>query len=186
MIPVSFVAEYAFCPRSAYYLLTDIPRYRDENEYIQNGRFVHQKVDKGYTFHKKAKKIVSSLHVFSEKFGLSGKVDYVEFFEDGEIVPVEIKRGKKRNSKMHQMQLALLGLCLKDMFPKLEVARGAVFFSGDRQKMWIPLTDDVLLAAVNLANEVNQKDQVGLDPRNFPMRKTLGCKGCCFYHLCYF
>src|SRR5690606_11586463 len=95
-LPLSFIAEYQYCPRSAFYLLTDAPRSRDENDYIQSGRAVHQKVDEGYVHSKETKKIKSSVKIYSEKYSITGKADILEFHENGEIIPVELKRGKQR------------------------------------------------------------------------------------------
>jgi len=184
-LPLSFIAEYEYCPRSAYYLLTEAPRLRDENNFIQSGRQAHEKVDEGYKSSKPLKKIETSVSIFSEEFHISGKADILEFHQNGEIIPVELKRGKTRHNLTHQMQLALMALCLREMFPENKVERAAIFFTQDRHKEEIILSPELLEKAKILANTVFTKTNSGLDPRDFPRMKDDRCQGCCFYDFCY-
>lgn len=185
-LPLYAVAEYAYCPRSSFYVLTDTPKLNDENAFIQSGRSAHQKVDSGYTHAKGAKTVKSSFRVHSERLNIIGMIDVVEFYPDGRLIPVELKRGKKRVNKMHEIQLSLMALCLKEMFPNTEIAEGAIFFTEDRQKQKVPFTQALLKEAENIAQTVRENTSKDLIPANFPMQKDTRCHGCCFYDLCYF
>lgn len=184
-IPLSYMAEYSYCPRSTYHLLTEAPRVRDENAFIQSGRHAHQSVDAGYRYTKSAKTVESSLWVYSEHLRVRGKVDIVEFYSDQTLVPIEVKRGAFRENRMHVMQLSLMALCLKEMFPQYRVESGAVFYKGDRKKKTIVFTKDLLKEAEYLAQEVSRKIEGGVVPKNFPPSLDERCEGCCFCHLCY-
>jgi CRISPR-associated exonuclease Cas4 len=183
-LPLSFVAEYAYCPRSAYYLLVDAPRSRGENEYIVEGRVIHEKVDAGYVRHRGAKDVHASVSVHSDRYGLNGRVDVVEFADDA-IIPVEFKRGTSRINHFHEIQLALMGLCLREMYPDRKVDQAAVFFAADRVRREIPLTLELLDEAAGIALDVQSKTQKILQPRAFPAVLDDRCKGCCFYELCH-
>lgn len=185
-LPLSFIAEFEYCPRSAYYLITDAPKLRDENNFIQDGRELHQKVDDGYKFSKKTKKVESSIRIFSEKYFISGKIDIVEFHENNIIIPVELKRGKTRESSMHSIQIALSAICLKEIFPNAKIENGAIFFCEDRQKIEIILTDELIKKAQDIALFLKEKNSKALNPKDFPALKDSRCLGCCFYQLCYF
>lgn len=184
-LPLSYIAEYEYCPRSSYYLITNAPRLRDENDFIQDGRVQHKEVDEGYQISKKSKKILSSVKIFSEKYGISGKVDIVEFHGDKSIIPVEIKRGKCRESSMHNVQIALSAICLQEIFPGYKISFGAIFFKEDRQKITINLDENLLKKAQNLALHLKQKNQSSLNPKDFKPLKDHRCQGCCFKQLCY-
>jgi CRISPR-associated exonuclease Cas4 len=184
MIPLSYVAEYLYCPRSAYYLATDAPKYRDENLYIQSGRQVHLKVDQPYIRSKNSKKIKSSFRVFSDELGIIGKADVLEFLETS-IVPVEFKRGKIRNNDMHDFQIALIVLCLREMFPDYSIMNGFIFYAEDKKKREIKFTDRQLISYKKTAMDIVKNFETNLVPKSFPMHKGEGCKGCCFYDLCY-
>ncbi len=184
-LPLSFVAEYNYCPRSAFYLLTDAPKLRDENIFIQSGREAHQKVDDGYKASKSMKRVETSVRVFLEKLQISGKTDILEFYPNEEIVPVELKRGSSRINETHHAQLALMALCLKEMFPQKIITRGAIFFTQNRRREEVLFSSELLQKAYNLASEVYNKVQNGMNPKNFPTKKDQRCNGCCFYNLCY-
>ncbi len=185
MLPLSYVAEYTYCQRSAFYLLVDTNSvYRNENEYIQEGRLVHQKIDIGYAYAKAERRVESSFFVFSKALNILGKIDLVEFFED-KIVPIEVKRGIRRNNEMHTVQLILAALCLQEMFPAHRIEKGAIFFTGDRKRIEIEFDDHLIQKTLNLVYELNKKTDKILDPRNFKMQKGKICQGCCFYDLCH-
>lgn len=184
-IPLSFIAQYEYCPRSAYWLLTDAPRSRDENVFIQSGRQAHAKVDDGYSRTKGAITFNSSVKVFSEKFSIIGKIDVLEFHPNNEIIPIEFKRGKKRENLTHKIQLALAAICLKEMYPKSKIKRGGIFFTEDRHKMLFDFTDELLAEAKEIAENVTKKANSSLNPNDFKPCKDKRCQGCCFYDLCY-
>lgn len=185
MLPLSFIAEYAYCPRSAYYLFVDAPKSRDENQYIQSGRSVHQKSDAGYQASKSGKRVETAVRVFSRKFQISGKIDILEFYPNDEIMPVEIKRGRVRENYMHEIQLALMTMCLQENFPNKIINHAAIFFAQDRQRKEISMTTVLLKNAGLIVRELRDKINRGLYPKDFPMKKDARCIGCCFHNLCY-
>ena len=180
LIPLSFIAEYAYCPRSCYWLLTKAPRARDENIYIQDGRAGHSIVEKKYVRSRTLKRQESSMRVYSKRLNISGKVDVVEFYKNKDIIPVEFKRGARRKNKMHQMQLALAALCLREMFLDYTIKRGAIFFIGDKRRIETLLIKEILEQAEQLALEVSKNIDNGLRPQDFPALQGRRCKGCCF------
>jgi len=182
MIPLSFLAEFEYCPRSCFWKLTGHAQIGDENKFIADGNAAHRTVDQKYFRSKNSKKIESSVRIFSEKFGISGVIDVLEFLPKNEIIPVEFKRGKIRENKMHETQLALTAVCVREMFPDFVVKKGAIFFAGDRRKKEIVLTDAKISSAENLAREISKKELI---PQNFPAKKDARCDGCCFRELCF-
>jgi CRISPR-associated exonuclease Cas4 len=190
-LPLSFIAEYAYCPRSAYWLLTEAPRSRDENEFIQDGRGKHKVVDDGYVRSKNAKRIEASVRVFSEQHGISGKLDVLEFLsakKSGrlEIIPVEFKRGKTRENKMHMQQLNLAALCVVEMYPEAVVKTGVIYFIDDRRRVEKSITAETRASAAQLAAAVHNACRHAIDPQQFEMKKDGRCTGCCFHSLCYY
>ena len=65
-----------------------------------------------------------ALPIWSERLGLIGKCDVVEFWPDGTIYPVEYKHGPRKQRENDDLQLAAQTVCLSEMF-KVPVARGA-------------------------------------------------------------
>ncbi len=186
MNPLSFIAEYSYCPRSAFWLLTKAPRYRDENEYIQDGRDAHATLQEKYFRSNKEKSTQSEVRIFSENFHISGKIDVLEIYKSSkQIIPIEFKRGKTRVNHMHHMQLFLMAICLEEMLPNTTITKGGIFFTGDRKKQEIEITTENKNQAKHLAQTVWEKINKGVYPKDFPMQKDERCKGCCFWDLCY-
>lgn len=82
-------------------------------------------------------RIVRSLPLWSERLGLVGRADVVEFRPgpDGRETPypVDTKRGKRRPWENDDIQLCAQALCLEEMLG-VEVPRGAIFHAGSRRR----------------------------------------------------
>lgn len=80
-----------------------------------------------------------SLPVWSDRLGLVGKCDVVEFWPDGRIYPVEYKHGSKRAKPHDDLQLAAQAMCLEEMTGKI-VAHGAIYHHSSRRRREITVT----------------------------------------------
>lgn len=86
-----------------------------DNEHTAKGTILHKNADeRGYETVREAK-CLHALPLYSEKYGLNGKADIVEIRCD-EVIPVEYKKGKKREFDNDNIQLAAQALCLEEMF----------------------------------------------------------------------
>jgi hypothetical protein len=56
--------------------------------------------------------------LWSDRIGLIGKADLVEFHPDGSVFPVEFKHGPKRKHTHDDIQLAAQAMCLEEMLGK--------------------------------------------------------------------
>jgi CRISPR-associated exonuclease Cas4 len=83
-----------------------------------------------------------ALPLWSERLGLSGKADCVEFHEDGTVYPVERKLGKKRRRRPDDLQLCAQALCLEDMLG-LPVERGAIYSVKSRRRREVEFTPEL-------------------------------------------
>ncbi len=185
VLPIFGVATYTYCPRDCYYTLIDMarPQVQLENKNIQSGRAEHAIRDNGYTWYKKHQKILSSVRVYSDSFGLVGVADNLIFSQDGEITVVEAKRGGVRESKTHDIQLGLIGLCVNEMFPKNKKILLFKYFTESRKRIAVNFQESVE-EALAVLKEVRSKIDRGLIPINFPTVNDKRCKGCCFHILC--
>ena len=74
-IPISFLNDFIFCPRSIYFhqLYGRIESRLYQTKDQINGKAVHRTIDnKTYTT---AKKVLQSLEVYSKRYGIGGKID---------------------------------------------------------------------------------------------------------------
>ena len=74
----------------------------EENAYTQRGNAVHKRVDEPGFEERTGVCVERALPVWSERPGLIGKCDVVEFLPDGTPYPAEYKHGSKR-AKIHDV-----------------------------------------------------------------------------------
>jgi CRISPR-associated exonuclease Cas4 len=145
-VPISAIEHYSYCPRQ--YALIHVEQTFDENLFTIRGRLAHERVDTGDDGVSQGVRIARSIPVWSERLGLRGKADLVEFRADGPY-PVEYKVGRRQGIHA-DLQLCAQALCLEDMLG-VPVQRGAIFYHAVRRRHEIMLDEDLrrrTLAAV--------------------------------------
>jgi CRISPR-associated exonuclease Cas4 len=83
--------------------------------------------------------VENSLPLWSEKYGLYGVADTVEF-EGDKIIPVEFKSGKKKKKLADDIQLAAQAICLEEMFSK-EITSGYIYYDKSRKRREVVLDE---------------------------------------------
>ena len=79
--------------------------------------------------------------------GISGKADAVEFhyMENGnlqKIIPVEYKRGKRKEEKCDALQLCAQAICLEEMTGE-SIVKGYLFYGKERRRTEILFSDQL-------------------------------------------
>jgi CRISPR-associated exonuclease Cas4 len=102
-------------------------------------------------------RVERALPVFSDRLGLIGKADVVEFAPDGTPYPVEYKHGS-RNKKASiaacdDLQLAGQALCLEEMSGR-PVPEGALYYATSKRRRAVPITPALRAAVENAAAEI--------------------------------
>jgi CRISPR-associated exonuclease Cas4 len=126
-IMLSALQHWSYCPRQC--ALIHVEQAFDENVFTMRGNAAHERVDDpGFeTF--EGVRAERALPVWSERLGLIGKCDVVEFHPDGHIFPVEYKHGKKREKIHDDLQLGAQAMCLEEMTGKT-ITHGAIYHHG--------------------------------------------------------
>ena len=94
LVSISALEHFSYCPRQC--ALIHVEQTFDENVFTVRGRLSHERVDSGVTTAPTAPKgvrQVRSLPIWSDKHGLIGKADVVDFHKGGQM-PVEHKLGR--------------------------------------------------------------------------------------------
>jgi CRISPR-associated exonuclease Cas4 len=145
-IPISALEHYSYCPRQC--ALIHIEQTFDENIYTLRGHMLHERVHEADTGVKDGVRIERSLPIWSEKLGLIGKADVVEYH--GAVpYPVEYKLGPRREGNEAAVQLCAQAMCLEEMTGK-RVPRGAIYHHGSRRRQEVAFTK-ILRAQVQIA-----------------------------------
>ncbi|MGQ0658190.1 MAG: CRISPR-associated protein Cas4 [Chromatiales bacterium] len=143
-IPISALNQYAYCPRRCY--LIHAEGEFEDNIHTLRGTFEHERVDSLRHEVSAGVRVEYGLPVWSDRLGLNGRCDAVEFHPDGSIYPVEYKHGKRRRWFNDDLQLAAQAMCLEEML-QCQVHRGAIYHQQSRRRREVVI-DEALRKAV--------------------------------------
>ena len=131
-IPISSLNHFAYCPRRC--ALIHIEAQFVDNIHTQRGNAEHERVDRvAFETTSDAARIEYALPVWSNRLGLIGKCDVVEFHADGLVYPVEYKHGPRRRWLNDDLQVGAQALCLEEMMGR-PVTRAAIFHHSSRRR----------------------------------------------------
>lgn len=140
-IPLSALQHWCYCSRQC--ALIHIEQAFAENLFTLRGQAVHKRVDEPGVEVRAGLRIERALPVWSERLGLIGKADVVEFEPDGTPYPVEYKHGTRRKAGFiaacDELQLAAQALCLEEMTGR-HVAEGALFYASSKRRRIVAIT----------------------------------------------
>jgi len=137
-VPISALQHYSYCPRQCALIHTE--QLFAENLYTLRGRAVHERVDEPAGNDERGVRVERALPLYSERLGLSGKADVVEFHTDDIPYPVEYKHGRKRTAEHDDLQLAAQAMCLEEMTGK-PVRFGAIYHHSSRRRREVEITE---------------------------------------------
>ncbi len=126
---ISAIEHYSYCPRQC--ALIHVEQTYDENMFTIRGKLAHERVDTGDDTPNRGIETARGIPLWSERLGLRGKADVVEFRSDGPY-PIEYKSGR-RHGKHSDLQLCAQALCLEEML-SVSVRRGAIYYAATRRR----------------------------------------------------
>jgi len=138
LINVSALNHYAYCPRRCglIYLESEF----SDNIHTARGNAEHERADySGWVTTKEGARAEYALPVWSDRLGLVGRCDVVEFWPDGTVYPVEYKHGARKKWLNDDLQLAAQAICLEEMTGK-PVTHGAIYHHTSRRRREVAIT----------------------------------------------
>lgn len=177
-IPVSALQHWLYCPRQCG--LIHLEQQFADNVHTARGQAVHRLVDTpGYEV-RKGVRIERALPLWSDRLGLVGKADLVEFHPDGTVFPVEFKHGRKRGRVADDLQLAAQALCLEEMLGR-PVPHGAIFHASSHRRREVAITVDLRALVEQTATAIRAMLASARLP---PPVNDARCKECSLHTLC--
>lgn len=177
-IMLSALQHWSYCPRQC--ALIHLEQAFDENVHTMRGNAAHERVDEpGYETFEGVRE-ERALPVWSEKFGLTGKCDVVEFHPDGRIYPVEYKHGKKREKSHDDIQLAAQAMCLEEMTGKA-ITHGAIYHHGSRRRREVEISAALRQMVIDTVNSIRAMLDSGVLP---PPANDARCRECSLKEIC--
>ncbi len=175
-IMISAIEHYSYCPRQC--ALIRVERVYEENLFTIKGMQVHERADSGETSHTKGIKTLRSIPIWSEKYGLRGKADLVEF-QGKTPYPVEYKLGKRKGQHA-DYQLCAQALCLEEMLD-VEIPFGAVYQSANRERVEIELNIELRRKTLEIAEAIRDMIRAQKIPE---APNDQRCRGCSLINSC--
>ncbi len=177
-IPLSALQHWAYCPRQC--ALIHLEQYFADNIHTARGQAVHQLVDEpGYEI-KSGVRVERALPLWSDRLGLIGKADLVEFHSDGSIFPVEFKHGPRREKHYDDIQLAAQAMCLEDMLNR-PVPQGAIYHASSRRRRVVDFTPALRQSVIDTAEAIRAMLASGILP---PPVNDARCRECSLKEAC--
>lgn len=134
-IPISALQHWCYCPRQC--ALIHVEQVFAENLFTLRGQAMHRQVDQPGVETRAGLRVERALPIWSDRLGLIGKADIVEFEADGTPYPVEYKHGSRSKAAWiaacDDLQLAAQALCLEEMTGK-SVPAGALFYAKSKRR----------------------------------------------------
>jgi CRISPR-associated exonuclease Cas4 len=179
-INVSALNQYAYCPRRCGLIYLEGQFY--DNIHTQRGNEEHERVDQAaHTIMREGARVEYALPIWSERLGLIGKCDVVEFWPDGVVYPVEYKHGPRRAWLNDDVQLAAQALCLEEMLGT-SIERGAIFHAGSKRRrvieVTVPLRKEVAMVVTAI------RAMLANDRLPEPTTETRRCEECSMKDAC--
>ena len=138
LVNLSALNQFAYCPRRCGLIYQE--GEFENNVHTARGNAEHARVDQmDHAVTREGARVEHALPVWSDRIGLIGKCDVVEFWPDGTIYPVEYKHGPKRKWLNDDLQLAGQAMCLEEMLGR-PVSRGAIYHVSSRHRRQIEIT----------------------------------------------
>lgn len=177
-IAISALQHWAYCPRQCG--LIHLEQAFADNIHTARGQAVHHLVDKpGYEV-KAGVRVERALPLWSDRLGLIGKADLVEFYPDGTIFPVEFKHGRKRPKVHDDIQLAAQAMCLEEMLAR-RVPLGAIYHASSRRRREVSITPELRALVEATVSQIRRMLASGDLP---PPANDARCRECSLKEIC--
>ena len=185
--PARMVNEYQYCPRLAYLEWVQ-GEWADSADTVE-GRHGHRRVNReGGTLpapDESAEKLhARSITLSSERLGLIACMDLVES-EQGQVVPVDYKRGKRPHVKggaydPERVQLCVQGLILREHGYQCD--EGVLYFVASRERVRVVFDDELITTTQRAVDGLRDVAQGGTIPP--PLEDSPKCPRCSLVSIC--
>ena len=198
-VMLSALQHYLYCPRQC--ALIHVEGVWNENFLTASGRQLHERVDRRGGETRKDIHMATALRLTSNRLGLTGVADMVEFHRQetaydangvcvaarlpGRVAfwrpfPVEYKRGAPKSHRADEVQLCAQALCLEELL-NVSIGAGALFYGETRRRTDVVFSTELRSLTENIATKVHELIRVGETP---PPTLTKGCKACSLFDQC--
>jgi len=189
LLPARMVNEYQYCPRLAY--LEWVQGEWVSSADTVDGSFKHRRVDKpsgklpaSDELQEEDRITARSITLSSSRLGLIAKMDLVEV-TDGEVVPVDYKRGKRPHVAKgaydaERVQLCVQGLILREH--GYTCREGMLYFVESKERVTVELDDELCQLTISAISGLRLIAAGGRMPP--PLEDSPKCPRCSLVSIC--
>ena len=191
-LQISGLQHFSFCRRQ--WALIHIEQQWSENYFTADGNILHQRSDDPFATEKRGGLIISrALPVRSDRLGVSGTCDVVEFRSSPGGVPiagregtwlptpVEFKRGKSKENDADRLQLCAQAICLEEILCCPPIERAYLFYGETRRREEVALTHELRDMVEKMLIEMRALYDRGHTPR---VKSSKKCQSCSLRDIC--
>lgn len=178
MLPISALQHLLFCERQC--ALIHIEGVWVDNQLTAEGNALHRRAHGGAETVVDGIRTARSLQLRSERLGIAGVSDAVEFHAGGAVVPVEYKRGRRKVGPMDRVQLCAQAMCLEEMLA-VDVMEGALFYWRTRQRQRVPIDGELRALTEAAVTRLRRLVQEAMVPVAYREKK---CERCSLIDVC--
>jgi len=157
-----------------------VEKVYDENVFTLRGSMAHERADQPVDVLLDGVTLEKALPIWSERYGLQGKADVVEFHRDGSVFPVEYKLDTKKSSPHADLQLCAQAICLEEMLDR-PVTHGAVYSESMKHRREVEITDDIRRRTLAAVDDIRVMLASGVLPE--PVNDAR-CPNCSLVNVC--
>lgn len=178
LVEAHAINTYAYCPRRCYYEYVERVFYH--NVYTVHGKLLHEHVDQFGQEHRGERQVIRSLFFKSQRLGLVAKCDIVEE-RNGQIYPVEYKRGKIADWENNHLQLCAQALLLEEHLGH-PISYGLLFFYSSNRRMKVNLDSALRQKTLEVIESIRSLYQQSVPPDGID--EWPRCKHCSMVDYC--
>lgn len=191
LLMLSGLQHFAYCRRQ--WALIHVEQQWQENLHTAEGQVFHQRAhDEKQTEVRGDTVIVRGMRVQSERLGVSGICDVVEFRRAPEgialagregrfsVYPIEYKKGAPKEHQADELQLCAQAMCLEEML-LCEIGEGSLFYGETRRRTRVTFTSELRAQVEQMLKEMHGYDARGYTPR---VGRHKGCAACYLREIC--
>ncbi|MCI8387286.1 MAG: CRISPR-associated protein Cas4 [Clostridiales bacterium] len=189
---ISGLQHFSFCRRQ--WALIHIEAEWADNYFTVDGDIKHEMADDPYFTEKRGSVIISrAMPIRSDKFGIVGKCDVVEFHASPEGVPiserdgtwlpipVEYKRGKSKEINADKLQLCAQAICLEEMLCCPTIPVGYLYYAEAKRREKVLLDEALRSEVEEMLVEMRSLYDRGYTPK---VKTSAKCRSCSLCDIC--
>jgi CRISPR-associated exonuclease Cas4 len=177
-LPLSYLNQLEYCERR--FWLMFVHGEMEVNAPVLEGTLQHQRAHEAGRAREGEQIVHRRVAVWSERLQLTGYADLVEE-SDGQLMPVEYKRGKMGRWLNDHVQLCAQALCLEERSGRL-VAQGEIFYWRSRRRVRVAFTPELRAQTEAAVQRAFDLLAAGIMPP--PDQPIAKCRDCSLEGIC--